>query len=200
MALREVWDGRVFYARPVTVVEDTPSRSMFYVPPVVRSLEPQDDEGTPLRIPDREWHLEGREVRHHPFLSFAFPDTSYAVLASWDPENGVFRGWYINLQSPLRRTEVGFDTREHVLDVVIPPDRSSWSWKDEDELAEAVDRGLFTLEEAEGFRAAGERAVEHILLREPPFDEDWEHWRPDPAWGTPRLPEETAQVAVWSEI
>jgi len=25
VALREVWDGRVFYARPVTVVEDTPA-------------------------------------------------------------------------------------------------------------------------------------------------------------------------------
>jgi predicted RNA-binding protein associated with RNAse of E/G family len=81
-----------------------------------------------------------------------------------------------------------------VLDVLIPPDRSSWQWKDEDELSQAVDEGLFTEEEAARFRAAGERAVEQILLREPPFDEDWEGWRPDPAWGTPRLPETVAQV------
>ncbi|MGZ5288034.1 MAG: DUF402 domain-containing protein [Actinomycetota bacterium] len=189
VALREVWDGRVFYARPVTVVEDTPTRSMFYVPPVVRSLEPEDDEGTLLRIPDRDWHLERREVLHHPFLSFAFPDTPYAVLASWDRESGEFRGWYINLQSPLRRTDVGFDTREHVLDVLIPPDRSTWAWKDEDELEQAVAEGLFTEDEAERFRAAGERAVEQIILREPPFDEDWEHWTPEPGWDTPELPE-----------
>ena len=37
VALREVWDGRLFYVRPVTVVEDTPVRSMFYVPPVTHS-------------------------------------------------------------------------------------------------------------------------------------------------------------------
>lgn len=189
VALREVWDGRVFYARPVTVVEDTPTRSMFYVPPVVRSLVPEDDEGAPLRLPDRDWHLERHEVRHHPFLSFAFPDTPYAVLASWDRETGEFREWYINLQSPLRRTDVGFDTEEHVLDVLIPPDRSTWAWKDEDELEQAIDEGLFTEEEAERFRAAGERAVEQIILREPPFDEDWEHWTPEPEWDTPELPD-----------
>lgn len=196
VALREVWEGRVFHARPVTVVEDTPARSMFYVPPVVRSLEPQDDEGAPLRIPDREWHLQDHEVHHLPFLSFAFPETSYAILASWDAETGAFRGWYINLQSPLRRTDVGFDTCEHVLDVLIPPDRSSWTWKDEDELAQAVEEGLFSQAEAARFRAAGERAAERIIMREPPFDEDWEGWRPDPAWSTPELAGDVVAVPV----
>jgi predicted RNA-binding protein associated with RNAse of E/G family len=196
VTLRETWSGRVFYARPATVVEDTAVRSVFYVPPVVRSLEPEDEDGTTLRIPDRDWRLEDREVRHNPFLSFAFPDTSYAILASWDAKTYEFRGWYINLQSPLRRTDVGFDTREHVLDVLIPPDRSSWAWKDEDELAQAVEEGLFTEDEAARFRAAGERAVEQVLLREPPFDRDWEAWRPDPAWETPELSEATTAVPV----
>ena len=89
---------------------------------------------------------------------------------------------------------MGFDTQEHVLDVLIPADRSTWSWKDEDELASAVADGLFTAEEADRFRAAGERAVEQILLREPPFDEDWEGWRPDPAWPTPALPDAAATL------
>ena len=94
----------------------------------------------------------------------------------------------MNLQTPLVRTSVGFDTVEHLLDVTIPPDRSSWSWKDEDELAEAIAHGLFTEEDAAWFRYWGERAVEHVLLREPPFDEDWSAWRPDPAWEEPSLP------------
>jgi predicted RNA-binding protein associated with RNAse of E/G family len=194
VALREIWKGRVFQARPATVVEDTPARSIFYVPPVVRCLEPTDEEGEPLRMPTRAWRLEDTEWRHARVLSFAFPDTPYAVLASWDPETGEFRGWYVNLQEPLRRTDVGFDTREHVLDVLVPPDRSTWTWKDEDELEEAVERGLFTEEEAAAFRAAGERAVEQIILREPPFDEDWEHWTPEPGWETPELPESVETV------
>ncbi|MDE3102976.1 MAG: hypothetical protein KGJ98_12155 [Chloroflexota bacterium] len=38
-------------------------------------------------------------------------------------------------------------------------------------------------------RRDGERARELIARREPPFDEEWERWRPDPAWGIPQLPE-----------
>jgi len=98
------------------------------------------------------------------------------------------REYYVNLQTPLVRTDTGFDTVEHILDVRIPPDRSSWAWKDEDELAEAVERGLFTEEDVAWFRYWGERAVEHVLLREPPFDADWSAWQPDAGWPDPVLP------------
>jgi Protein of unknown function (DUF402). len=196
VALREVWQGRVFAARPATVVEDTPDRSVFYVPPVVRCLQARSSDGAEVRIPTREWRLEDARSGHHRVLSFAFPRTPYSVLARWDADTDEFRGWYVNLQAPLHRTDVGFDTREHVLDVLIPADRSTWSWKDEDELETAVADGLFTAEEAERFRAAGERAVEQILLREPPFDEDWEDWRPDPSWPIPELPDSAATLPV----
>jgi predicted RNA-binding protein associated with RNAse of E/G family len=196
VALREIWDGRVFAARPATVVEDSPSRTVFYVPPVVRCLQARAADGAGMRIPTRAWRLEDVEWHHQRILSFAFPDTPYSVLATWDPGTDEFRGWYVNLQTPLRRTAVGFDTQEHVLDVLISADRSTWSWKDEDELAEAVAAGMFSTEEAERFRAAGERAVEQILLREPPFDEDWEGWRPDPAWPAPELPEAVSTAPI----
>jgi predicted RNA-binding protein associated with RNAse of E/G family len=101
---------------------------------------------------------------------------------------GELREYYVNLQTPLARTSTGFDLVEHLLDVTIPPDRSTWAWKDEEELAEAIDGGLFTDEDAAWFHYWGERAVEHVLLREPPFDDDWSSWRPDPAWHEPVLP------------
>jgi predicted RNA-binding protein associated with RNAse of E/G family len=189
VALREIWDGQVFAARPATVVEDSAERSVFYVPPVVRCLQARTDEGEEVRIPTRAWRLEDVEWHHRRMLTFAFPETSYSVLATWDADTDAFAGWYVNLQAPLARTDVGFDTQEHVLDALIPADRSTWTWKDEDELAEAVAEGLFTSEEAERFRAAGERAVEQVLMHEPPFDEAWEDWRPDPSWPTPELPE-----------
>jgi predicted RNA-binding protein associated with RNAse of E/G family len=94
--------------------------------------------------------------------------------------------WYVNLQAPLRRTPLGFDTVDHALDVIVELD-GSWAWKDEDELAEAVEQGLFTVEEAERFHADGERAIARILDREPPFDRDWSSWRPDPDWPMPTL-------------
>jgi hypothetical protein len=96
----------------------------------------------------------------------------------------------VNLQSPLVSTAIGFDTVEHVLDVVIAADRSSWRWKDEDELDEAVARGIFSAADVSTFRAWGERAVAHVVDRRPPFDRDWSGWRPDPSWTEPVLPSE----------
>jgi hypothetical protein len=47
---------------------------------------------------------------------------------------------------------------------------------------------MFTPEDVGWFRWWGERAVEHVLLRQPPLDLGWEHWLPDPSWPAPELP------------
>jgi hypothetical protein len=187
IALREVWRGRVFEARPTIVVEDAPERTMLLLPGGVRCGIPIGPDGHELRLPDRPWRLEVRRRGEQPILSFAWPDTPYSVLL-WTAEEDR-RVWYVNLQDPLTRSAIGFDTVDHALDVVVELDRSSWHWKDEDELADAVDRGLFTPEEASDFRDWGERAVERILSMEPPFDRSWDIWRPDPAWDVPELPD-----------
>jgi hypothetical protein len=188
VVLREIWNGRVWFARPAIVVEDTPNMTTFHIPTGIRYQRPVDDEGTDLRLYTDEWRMDEALWETPEFVvSFAFPDTPYAVILGYDTE-GSLREYYVNLESPLVRTEIGFDTVEHLLDVEIPPDRSTWSWKDEGELEEAVERGLFTEEDATWFRYWGERAVEHVLLREPPFDQDWSTWSPDPSWETPELP------------
>jgi hypothetical protein len=187
IALREVWRGRVFEARPTIVVQDDPEQTTLLLPGGVRCGLPIGADGRELRLPDRPWRLELRPRGDWPILSFAWPDTPYSVLL-WTALEGR-RVWYVNLQDPLMRTPIGFDTVDHALDVVVELDRSSWRWKDEDELAEAVDDGLFTPAEASDFRAWGERAVDRILSGEPPFDRDWEGWRPEPAWILPELPD-----------
>jgi hypothetical protein len=188
VAIREIWDGRVWEARPAIVVRDEPGLTMLHVPPRVLCQVPVDADGHELRLPTDRWDLV--EVRRGDRwnLSFAFPETPYAVILGFD-ERSRLDTYYVNLQTPLARSPVGFDLAEHVLDVVIPADRSSWAWKDEDELAEAIARGLFTEEDAAGFHRWGERAAEHVLRGEPPFDRDWSGWRPDPAWEEPMLPE-----------
>lgn len=188
VALREIWNGQIWYARPATVVRDDPNLQMFHVPPRARCKQPVDAHGNPLRLPVAPWTLEDEERSETRVLSFAFPDTPYAVVLPFDPE-GRLQRYYVNLQTPLVRSPAGFDTVEHLLDVTIAPDRSGWSWKDEDELDQAVTYGLFTPEQSSWFRYWGERAVEHVLLREPPFDRDWEGWSPDPGWDDVDLPE-----------
>jgi hypothetical protein len=186
IVVREVWHGRVFEARPALVVRDEPEHTMLLVPGGVACGVPVGEDGAELRLPDRPWHLEVRERGPNPILSFAWPGTPYAVLR-WTTEQGTPM-WYVNLQDPLERTTIGFDTTDHALDVIVGLD-GTWAWKDEDELAEAVEDGLFTADEVATFRADGERALARILDREPPFDRDWSAWRPDPGWREPTLPE-----------
>lgn len=187
VVIRELWNGQVFEARPASVVADLPAQTTLHVAPFVRCGVAIDDAGEELRFPDRPWHLYVRERGDFGVLSFAWPDTPYSVLLLSEPD-GSPRGWYVNLQAQLARTPIGFDTVDHLLDALIPLDRTSWAWKDEDELAEGIALGLFSEDDAAWLRYWGERAVEHVLLRLPPFDEPWEDWRPDPAWPAPQLP------------
>jgi hypothetical protein len=193
VVVREIWRGEVFAARPAIVVRDEPEQTMLLVPGGVACGVPVGEDGLELRLPDRPWRLEVRERGPNPILSFAWPDTPYAVLR-WTTEEGT-PVWYVNLQDPLRRTSIGFDTVDHALDLIVQLD-GTWSWKDEGELAEAVERGLFTSEDARRFRADGERAVARILDREPPFDHDWSTWHPDPSWPDPTLPRDWGRPAV----
>ncbi|MBI2238096.1 MAG: DUF402 domain-containing protein [Actinobacteria bacterium] len=187
VVLREVWRGKVWAARPTTVVRDDPDLRMFHAAPEWTWKCPAGPDGEWLRLPAEGWTLRDRDYGWR-ILSFSRPGIAHAVLAYWDPETDEFRRWYINLEEPLRPTPLGFDYLDHALDIVVAPDRSSWEWKDEDELEEAVERGLFSVEQAGEFRAEGRRAVERLLRGDPPFDRDWRDWRPDPAWAEPALP------------
>jgi hypothetical protein len=185
IVIREVWRGRVFEARPTVVVQDDPDQTALLLPGGVRCGIPIGEDGRELRLPDRPWRLEVRQRGPEPILSFAWPEMPYAVLR-WSANTGR-AVWYVNLQAPLERTSIGFDTVDHALDVLVELDRSSWRWKDEDELDEAVANGLFSEADAEGFRRWGERARDRILSGDAPFDRDWSDWRPDPGWPTPGL-------------
>jgi len=187
VVLREIWRGRVFDARPATVVRDAEDGTAVYVSPDTRVKAPVGKDGLPLRLPDRWWTLVNWRRSHSRILGLAWPDVSYAVLMRWDAGTDAFLGWYLNLQTPLRRTVLGFDYTDHFLDVVVDPDRS-WRWKDEDELEHAVERELVSEAEAREIRAEGERAIARIEARVEPFDDRWVGWRPDPLWTPATLP------------
>lgn len=186
VALREIWRSRIWSARPATIVMDEPHQQMFFVASGGTWLAPHEPDGTPLRGKREPWVLAERRWHTHA-LSFAFPGEAHAVLLFFE-DDWTPRGWYVNLQEPLRRTAVGFDYLDQALDIVVPLDRSSFAWKDEDELEEEVELGVFTRGQARAFRAEGERAVARLLEGRPPFDRDWAAWRPDPAWSVPELP------------
>ena len=168
------------------VVEDAPQQTMLFIPVGIRWMAPFHD-GRRLKIPQTEFELVPQRYEESHVLSFSWPDTWYAVLLFFRPDWSPWN-WYVNLEEPLRKTRLGFDTLDHELDVIVQFD-GSWRWKDEDELDEAIRRGVISAREEPRLRADGESAVRRILDREPPFDQDWTDWRPDRSWPIPVLPE-----------
>ena len=185
IVLREIWLGRVWTAMPAVVSEDGDHQRSFFIPAGTRIKYAVDEEGRELRLYRDQWsladHQTGRNV-----LAFSWPGSSHAVLAIWDT-GWRFTGWYINLENSVGRKGRYYDYVDHCLDVLIPPDRSTWTWKDEEELDEAIRLGIYSRDQAASFRTEGERATRRLLDGEPPFDREWSSWRPDPDWPVPTL-------------
>jgi len=124
----------------------------------------------------------------YPSLRLAIPGAGYSVILFWNYPQMTMRHWYINMEDAMHRTPLGFDLNDNFLDIIVQPDLSSWSWKDEDEFAEAIDLKLISQEKAGEMRLEGEKAANWIQSGKSPFNA-WENWRADPAWKAPVLPE-----------
>jgi hypothetical protein len=188
VVLRGVWRGRIWWAAAVTVVRDDLDLIALYWRPgtpqkqPLRRLTPLDLVSTePPPLLDRAW--VDREV-----LALAVPGAAHSVYGMWEDGHARLVCWYIDLQQPLRRTPLGFDCRDHLLDIVVSPDRSEWRWKDEDEFSEGVCLGVFSAQEERAIRAEGNRAVRELLAGRPPFSAAWEKWTPPAHWEIPQLP------------
>jgi hypothetical protein len=130
---------------------------------------------------ERPWAGDG-------ILIVGVPGRPHSIWLFW--ESGVFSGWYVNLEDRWRPSRLGFDTRDHELDIWVESD-GSWRWKDEDHLELAVDAGVFSADEAAAFGAEGER-----VLAEWPFPTGWEDWSADPSWPVPTAPSDWATQDV----
>lgn len=111
----------------------------------------------------------------------------HAISVFWQEGSDEVAFWYIDLVSPLHRSPAGYDFVENGLDLVVEPDLRAWKWKDEDELAYAIEQGVYTRAEADGLYAEGLRALERLRAERAVF-ERWAAWRPDPAWPPATLP------------
>ena len=101
--------------------------------------------------------------------------------------SGRHSGWKVNPEAAWTRTRLGFDTTDHVLDIVVKPDLATWSWKDADELSEAVALELFTPDEATAIRKEAQRVLARMVDRGQEEAKQWANWRPDNNWMIPTL-------------
>jgi hypothetical protein len=180
--LRYIRFGKVRHAAPHIVVEDGEELVVLYLPVGTLAKRPVS-EGRPIRgQADREWELRDHVWHTSSQLGLIQWGRGHCVHLLWEGDTREFAGWYINIQEPLRRFPLGFESDDLVLDIRVQPD-GSWSWKDEDELEEAVRLGRFTPKQALAIRREGER-----VLEERPWPTGWEDWKPDPEWPLPELP------------
>jgi hypothetical protein len=191
--LRDVVRGRVRSAVPTTIVEHGPNRLVLFVCPGTTFMLPADWD----RKLSRDYFADPGHVEsvYAPPGQLMIMDAGarHSVLVRWHPD-WSFAGWYVNLQSPAKRSAFGIDITDQMLDVVVSQDGRSYEWKDEAELARAVECGFVSADDAQAIRAEGERVVEAARRGDLPFSEPWPEWRPDPAWGVPPLPEGWATV------
>lgn len=191
-------EGRPGDAWPCRVVEDGEHVAL-YIPggtSFKRTVFPPQEQrrfGGALTHRDASWGADT--------LRLMYPGRSCSVWLFWKsgPQGRRFDGWYVNMEEPFRRTAIGFDTNDHTLDIVVTPELG-WSWKDEEELEHRVARGIYTPDLAASARAEGERVIQQIERREPPFSGGWKHWEPDPGWPRPELPDDWNRVppALWA--
>jgi hypothetical protein len=188
IVLREVWRGKVYSVIPVRVAQDSPAFTALYLPPRTPCQWPHTREGATIRLRTDEWVLREQVWTVGDVLFLVKPGAGYTFTAFWN-EQHVFDHWKVNLEEPMCRTSMEFDYMDQLLDIIISADHSTWRWKDEDELQEAQVRGIFSMEEAREIRAKGEHVITLLQMNQPPFNEGWEDWSPEPAWRTiPELP------------
>ena len=180
--------------RPVRVVRDDADGLVAWLAAGTALLRPVLADGRDLReVPVAERfdvHVHGRanrlDVWHgHGILKVAPTGVPWSVWLFWNDDG--FRGWYVNLESVHERGDHELVTQDHVLDVVVTPDREVRR-KDEDELAAAVTVGRFTAAEAAAFEQDAADVEDVVRRWGPPFCAGWESWAADQTWPLPQLP------------
>jgi hypothetical protein len=187
---REVTQGRVWTARPVIVVCDTPEWVALCLQPgtVWRRCAPRESALPLVRCKAglNHWRLDEVVWDLGQTLFVIHRAEAHATHLMWNRQ-GEFTGWYVNLQEPLRRTRLGFDFLDQELDIVVQSN-GQWHWKDAEHLDQAAALGLFSPAQTRAIRQEGQRVIERIEARLPPFDATWVHWRPPADWPVARLP------------
>lgn len=194
IVLQEVWRGRLWSARPLTVVEDRGDSVALWCPrgtpwktattPPTRPRAPTRAERFVASLTRGDWVL-GDFTWDVATLAFMRAGDWHAVWVSWREDGGGW-GWYINLQRPFHRTAWGLQTMDLMLDIIVAPDRR-WRWKDEDEFDALIAAGLIDAAEAARVREAARHAIGDVETNAPPFNTRWHDWRPDPSWPSPEL-------------
>jgi protein associated with RNAse G/E len=190
---RDVLRGKVWTAAPHRVVEDTGDNLVLASWPGVEQLAPT----TWI-----QWLRTGDDALRELDRWIWRDTTPVSRFAAGEhfSVHRLLRGgptpWYVNFERPFRRTPVGIDTFDLLLDLVVAPDLASYSWKDEDEYAQGRRLGLIDDATHADVEQARDQVLALIESGTGPFAHDWSAFRRDPAWPDPLLPPDALTIAL----
>jgi predicted RNA-binding protein associated with RNAse of E/G family len=181
------------FAEPMTVVRDDSDALIAWLAAGTPVLRAARADGLGKRS-DKSTLFTAETVQDvgvwtgYDVLRIALTGRPWTVWVLFTERAREFVGWYVNLEARHVRDGDAVYARDHVLDLVIEPDRTM-ARKDEDELELAVAQGRFDATSAATIEADAAEAEAVVADWGPPFCDGWEHFRPDPAWPIPGLPD-----------
>ncbi|NNC12391.1 YgaC family protein [Planctomonas sp. JC2975] len=190
-------EPHVGYAHTARVIADG-DLVVLYQPPKTLHMERSGERGGPRgrnmvrggwdgSHSEREWRGDGVVYLHRPSEPWS--------VWRWVDADGVWSThFYVNFERPWRRTRLGFDTDDWVLDLIVTGPEHDVTVKDADELEWCVAAGTISAEQAELARRSAEEMTEVAARGGWPFDADWSAWLPDARWSAEPLPTGWADI------
>jgi hypothetical protein len=178
---------KVFWAFPTIVVKDEPDLIVLYMPAGVLGRNVTHKPTAKELFSPNEMKVVECTWKRTDVLMLIVPGEAFSTYIMRETGTKNLDCWYVNLQDPIKRTIIGFDTMDHMLDIVISPDMRAWKWKDDDEFMEAQRVGFYSREKAREIRAEGEKAVRLITSERRSLYEEWKKWQANPQWEIPKL-------------
>ena len=202
--LRGIVYNQVWLVQSVIVVSDKLNETVLLLIPGAQCAIPKEywrwrDLGNKENI--ERWKVARRNPlileeftwQKNRVLYFLESGKYYSFDLFWDHESDKFNCYYINFQTPYKRSHCGFDTLDLDLDIVID-ELNNWKWKDADEYQAGIREGGIKEEWVEGIEKSKEEVIERINKHIYPMDGSWVNWRPDLTWKPPTLPDDWQNI------
>ena len=197
---RDVLGGKVWSATACRVIADNGTDLVLGCWPGAQLLAPMtwihwlrtsDDDVRKQALPQLaagRWELGPWTWQRTTLVTRLHAGDHFSVNRYLDPTQDAPPPWYVNFELPYRRTTLGVDTFDLLLDLVIDADLSRHRWKDEDEYAQARRLGIVSDPVHRQIDQARERVIALARTAQGPFAHDWSTWSPPAGWTPPHLP------------
>ena len=199
VVVRGIFNGYICHAQSVIVAKDTPEEIALTLLPGSECVDLEgylkgkqnskrrwDFKDKPFKLEKYIWHT-------NRLLLLIEPENYYSTIYFWQNDTNEFLCYYINFQIPFQRSQIGFDTLDLELDMIINPD-NSWKIKDVDDYQKGVENGTILHEWTQEIETAKNKVLDKLADKQYPLDGFWLNWLPDSNWSAPKLPEN------WDEI